>query len=327
MRAWRMDSYDGVDGLRLDESFPDPVPGRGEVIVRVTLSALNPADEYLSRRLYPARPELPHILGRDGLGFVESCGPGSTRFPVGAKVVFLRGDAGISRRGTLAQLAVAREEWLATPPPDWTDEEACGAALVYQTAHQCLNQWGALAPGSNVLVTGVSGGVGLAAAHLAKAMGHRVIGLSRTRGKWDALRAHGVDVVLDPGDEKLRDAIKAAAGPGGVALAIDLIGGTLLPTILDTMAMRGNVSVAGALAGPVPGFNGAKLFFKRLRLGGIDVSSYTDAEARAAWREIVDLLNQSGRRPAVDSTFAFENAKAAFARLKEGPMGKVVVRV
>src|SRR5215471_2221872 len=77
MRAWLMDSYDGVEKLRLD-TVPDPVPGPGQALICNRFAALNPADAFLAQKLYPANPPLPHILGRDGAGEVAAVGPGVT---------------------------------------------------------------------------------------------------------------------------------------------------------------------------------------------------------------------------------------------------------
>ncbi|WP_455389843.1 alcohol dehydrogenase catalytic domain-containing protein, partial [Petrachloros mirabilis] len=75
MRAWLMDSSDGVERLRLGE-VPDPQPGPSQVLLRVRFAALNPADAFLAKRMYPAKPALPHILGRDGVGEVLTRGAG-----------------------------------------------------------------------------------------------------------------------------------------------------------------------------------------------------------------------------------------------------------
>jgi NADPH2:quinone reductase len=89
----------------------------------------------------------------------------------------------------------------------------------------------------------------------------------------------------------------------------------------------GKVSVVGRLAGPVPSFNTASLFFRRLRLGGVAVGAYTNPECRAAWEEVLALLSRSGARPVVDRVFPFEELPQAFDRLAQGPMGKVLLQV
>src|SRR5712672_1119475 len=102
MRAWLMDSYEGIDKLRVDE-VADPQPGRGEVLLKVRFAALNPADAFLAQAMYPAKPSLPHILGRDGIGVVLEAHPSVTNLRVGDTVGILRCDCGVEAWGTLAE--------------------------------------------------------------------------------------------------------------------------------------------------------------------------------------------------------------------------------
>src|SRR5271157_3976071 len=103
MRAWLMDGFEGIEKLRLAE-VADPNAGPGEVLLRVRYAALNPADAFLARGMYPAKPALPHILGRDAVGEVVAAGPGVESPKVGESVGILRCDVGVSVRGTLAEL-------------------------------------------------------------------------------------------------------------------------------------------------------------------------------------------------------------------------------
>jgi NADPH2:quinone reductase len=112
-----------------------------------------------------------------------------------------------------------------------------------------------------------------------------------------------------------------------VDLAVDSVGGALFEPVIATLGYGGRVSVVGRSAGPVPEFNTATLLFRKNRIGGVSVGDYSAAQAHEAWVKIVARLEQIGRRPVVDRVFAFEEVKAAFARLAEGPMGKVLVRV
>src|SRR5579863_6498268 len=102
MRAWFMDSYEGVEKLRLGE-VPDPRPGPGQVLLQIRFAALNPADAFLAQAQYPAKPPLPHILGRDGVGQVVAVGAGVENVKVGDTVGILRCDCGVEKWGTLAQ--------------------------------------------------------------------------------------------------------------------------------------------------------------------------------------------------------------------------------
>ncbi len=326
MQAWLMDDYKGIAGLRLADA-PDPLPQPGEVILEVHYAALNPADAYLAENQYPAKPRLPHILGRDGVGTVVAVGSGVRDIRVGDRRAILRSELGISQPGTFAQRVAVPTESLVEIPAGWTEPEAGGATLVYLTAHQALTMWGPLPPSAVVLVTGASGGVGVAAVQLAAAMGYKVAALSRSPEKRRRLEQLGAAVTFNPEDPKWGLALKHTLGPRRVDLAIDNIGGQLLPQVISTLGDLGRVSLVGRLAGPVPSFNTATLFFRRIRLGGVAVGASTNAESRAAWTQVVQLLARAGARPQVDKVFPFDQLPQAFERLAQGPMGKVLLAV
>lgn len=325
-----MDSYNGVGQLRLGE-VPDPRAGPTDVLLKVRCAALNPADAFLAQGLYPAKPILPHILGRDGVGDVEAIGSHVENIRVGETVGILRCEIGVETPGTLAEQVVVPAESLVRIPVGWSLEEMAGAPLVFLTAWQALTQWNdppALPPErSVVLVTGASGGVGTASMLLGKSMNLTVIALSRDVGKRAKLKTLGADFVFDPGDKDLVKSISAAIDPKKVALAIDCVGGKLLPQVIGLLGHDGRISIVGRSGGTVPEFNTATLLFRRIRIGGVSVGDYTAQAAQTTWKVIVDRLKMIGRRPLVDSIVSFKEVKKGFARLAQGPMGKVVVRV
>jgi len=237
------------------------------------------------------------------------------------------GGIGVERAGTFAERVAVPVESLVEVPTGWDEPEAAGATLVYLTAYQALTTWGALAAASVVLVTGASGGVGVASVQLAAAMGFTVVALSRSEKKRERLRQLGASICLDPALPGWRATLKKALASRRVDLAIDNIGGTLLPEVIDTLGDAGRVSLVGRLAGPVPSFNTAALFFRRIRMGGVAVGANTNAESRAGWQEVLSLLARTGARPLVDSVLPFDRLPQAFERLGAGPMGKVIVEV
>jgi NADPH:quinone reductase len=326
MQAWLLDNFTGIQTLHL-ASHPDPIPANNEVLLQVEYTALNPADRYLAEGQYPAKPPLPHILGRDGLGTVIALGPNVTDWKPGDTAVVLRGDVGVSRAGTFAEKVAAPTDSLVRVPEGWTHEQAAGASLVYLTAHQALTMWPDLPANPVTLITGASGGVGVASLQLAKAMTHTVICLSRSEQKQKILRDHGADLCLDPSDSTWRKRVKDFLKDKKVDLAIDNIGGPLFSDLLDTLGANGRVSCVGRLAGPVPNFNTASLFFRRLKIGGVAAGTYTREGARSAWHASLDLLKKSNARPLIDQIFPFKDLPAAFARLAEGPMGKVLLKI
>jgi NADPH2:quinone reductase len=324
MWAWLLDQIGaGVGSLRLAE-VPDPQPGEGEVLLDLHYAGLNPADRYLSEGLYPAKPALPHVLGRDGGGTVSAVGKSVAGWKKGDWALILRSEVGVSRWGTFATKVVVPAESLAPLPKGWSEEESAGGALVYLTAYQALTMWGDLPP-SVVLITGASGGVGVASIHLARGLGHTPIALSRDPVKREQLLQQGAAFCADPMDGGWRTQVKQFLGKRRVDLAIDNVGGRLLPEVIETMADRGRISIVGRLAGNVPEFNTATLLFRRLRMGGVQVGAYTAEESRDVWGKIVQILAAGGRRPLVDTIFAMDRLQDAFARLATGPLGKVLL--
>jgi NADPH2:quinone reductase len=119
----------------------------------------------------------------------------------------------------------------------------------------------------------------------------------------------------------------AAIAPKKVDLAVDNVGGPLFNDVVAMLGRGGRISVVGRSGGVVPEFNTATLLFRRNRIGGVAVGDYAPEAAQATWKQIVDRLDATGKRPIVDGVFRFDDVKAAFARLAQGPMGKVLVRV
>src|ERR1041385_6087515 len=207
MRRWLMDSYEGVEKLRLGE-VADPEPGPGQVLLKLKFAALNPADAFRSQGMYPAKPAFPHILGRDGVGDVVKIGAGVTGVKAGDTVGILRCDAGVNIWGTLADFVAVPAASVAPVPKGWSLEQATAAPLVFLTSWQALTQWSdppAPAPtGSVLLVTGASGGVGTASVQLGKSMDLTVVALSRSAEKRARLLELGADFAFDPPDKDLR---------------------------------------------------------------------------------------------------------------------------
>lgn len=324
MKAWLLEGLGGLERLRLGE-IPDPLPAEGEVVLRVDYAALNPADRYLAEGQYPARPQFPHVLGRDGVGTVVDVGKGAGDWQPGDRALLLRSDVGVERHGTFAEKVAVPVESLTRVPLNWSGQEAAAAPLVYLTAYQSLTQFGPLPPAQVVLITGASGGVGVASIQLARAMGHTVVAMSRGTEKVEALQKLGANAAFDPNDATWRKKLKEFAGGKRVDLAIDNIGGALFSDVVDSLGHNGKLASVGRLAGPVPQFNTASLFFRRITIRGVFVGDYTPPEARAAWTETLKLMQKTRARPVVDSVFAFEKLIDAFERLRQGPIGKVIL--
>ena len=325
-----MDSFHGVEKLRCAE-VPDPRPGPDDVLLELRFAALNPADAFLASGMYPAKPRLPHVLGRDGVGAAALVGEAVRDVRPGEMFGILRCNVGVETWGTLAEKVVVPAKSLSNVPQGWSLEEMAAAPLVFLTAWQALTQWSAPPapppPGSTLLVTGASGGVGVASVLLGKSMNMIVLALSRSEDKRARLKDLGADFVFDPSDRHLPTSISAAAGTKKLELIIDGVGGALFPRLIPLLGYGGRVSVVGRSGGSVADFNTAALLFRRIRIGGVSVGDYSPSDAQAIWKDIVARLDALGRRPLIDSIVPFEKLHEGFGRLAAGPMGKVLIRM
>ncbi|MCK5862439.1 MAG: zinc-binding dehydrogenase [Candidatus Hydrogenedentes bacterium] len=325
MRTWRFHKAGAIANLVMDE-VAVPRIGQGEVLVALEYAALNPADRYLVQGQYPRAGAPPFTPGRDGAGIIVEAGQGS-RFKTGDKVCVLGGGlTGVSLPGTFAGYCPVPEAWLAALPSDWTFKQAAAGALTSLTAWRALVVCGNLQPGETVLVTGASGGVGVAAVFLAKALGAQVIALSRSEEKRQQLIALGADAAIDSESPTLEKEVRAAAGDRPVSLVVEMLGGPYLEKSVRMAAPEGRIMVVGLLADLKATVTIGLLIHKNIRIEGMSVNNFKAEEARAAWTKIVDLYQRNHHCPVISEVFPFEQVQAAFAHLQAGPMGKVVVR-
>jgi NADPH:quinone reductase len=325
MRIWRFHEFGAIENLQLD-TIDVPEPGPGEALVKLQYAALNPADRYLVQGQYPRPGKPPFAVGRDGSGTVAQAAEGSC-FREGDPVVVLRSDIGITRNGTLAEYVTVPEESLAPLPRGWTPEEGAAAPLVFLTAWKALVLTACLEAGQNVLITGASGGVGTAGTILAKARGSRVVALSRSAKKREQLLALGADAAVDTCADDMEEQVKSALEGARINVVLENLGGEYLQKSINLCGEDGVITVVGLLAGLTSKIVVGLLIFKQVRIEGVQVGAYTPAGSQEAWQDIVETLDTAGVRPPIDRVFPMEDVQGAFARLHEGPMGKVLVDV
>jgi len=323
MRAWRFSEFGDIHEKYALAEVERPLAGDGEVVIRLQVASLNPADRLLIEGLYPGAGELPLTVGRDGAGVIEDAGT-SSRFSVGDEVMILRSDIGITRQGTLAEYVVAPESVVTRVPAGWSMAEAASAALVYLTAWKALVVQGNLREGESVLVTGATGGVGIAAVQLAKAMGATVLAMTRDAEKGDALRKLGADVIVDA--DTLTPAVQEHT-KGGVDLVIEHLGGDALQQHIDVCGLNGRIMVIGLLAGRMSEVNLGPVLFKQVKIEGVHVGKFVPTQAQDAWRRIVETLDRAGARPLIAETFPMDQTLEAFDALRAGHLGKILVQV
>ena len=297
------------------EEHPDPVPGTGEVLVRVRAAGLNGADMMQRRGLYPAPPgSHADIPGLELAGEVAALGERAQRFAVGDRVMAIVGGGG------QAELAVVHERQL-MPVPDVLDwPSAGGLPEVFTTAHDALITQAELRSAERLLVHGGAGGVGTAAIQLGRALEARVTATVRREEMREAVAELGPDVVACEGF--------AEHGPFDVVL--ELVGAPNLGEDLQSLALGGRIVVIGVSAGAKCELNMLALMGKRARIQGSMLRSRPLEEkalvARRMEHEVLPLFETGALRVPIAETFPLSDAAAAYERFAAGgKLGKIVL--
>ncbi|MEW5421138.1 NADPH:quinone oxidoreductase family protein [Amorphus sp. 3PC139-8] len=271
MKAVLVEDF-GPVGTAKVKDVPDPVPGPGEILLRVEAVAANFVDILVLEGKYQFLPERPFVPGKGPVGTVEAVGEGVTSLKVGDRVTAME------EHGGYAQFAKAKADQCYLLPEGMTFVEAAGMALSFDTAWFALEERGRMKPGETVLVLGASGAVGSAAVQLAKAKGARVIaGASSERSAQKALDAgadHWVDLSRDNLRDTLREQVYALTDGRGVDIVLDPLGGDIFDAAIRTLAWRGRLVVIGFAAGRIPEVKVNYLMLKNIEVSGLQISDY-----------------------------------------------------
>jgi NADPH2:quinone reductase len=299
------------------EEHPDPVPGAGEVLVRVRAAGLNGADMMQRRGRYPAPPGSPQdIPGLELAGEVLALGAGAGRFAEGDRVMAIVGGGG------QAELATVHERQLMPVPEGLEWQAAGGLPEVFTTAHDALFTQAELRPGERMLVHGGAGGVGTAAIQLARVAGARPVATVRREEQRGAVAELGAEVIAPEGF--------AAHGPFDVIL--ELVGAPNLSENLAALQADGRIAVIGVSAGAKGELNLLALMGKRARIHGSTLRARPLEEkaltARRMEREVLPLFQSGALRVPVAETHPLDDAARAYDRFAEGgKLGKIVLEI
>jgi len=299
---------------------PDPVATPGQLLVRVHAASLNFPDLLMTRGAYQLKPPLPFIPGMEMAGEVVTA-PADSGFTIGDRVV-----CG-TRLGAFAELVACDADAARTMPDHLDYVVAASVGTAYLTAYVSLVRLGALQPGEWVLVHGATGGVGLAAVDLAKALGARVIATSRSVEKLEQVAAnYHVDATLTvPG---FRTQVKELTG-GGADVIYDPVGGDVFDESTRCIAFGGRLLVVGFASGRIAEIATNIPLIKGFSVVGVRAGEY-GRQFPARGRENLDaiwrLASERRIRPRVDRRFALEDWRAAFDAMQASDMvGKLVI--
>ena len=311
-----------LSGVAL-RGIADPVRSESDVLVRVRAASLNYPDLLMTQGKYQFKPEPPFVSGMELAGEVIEASPQSG-LAAGDRVT------GGAKTGGFAELASIPAHSLRVIPDGISFAQAAAAGAAYSTAYTALVELGGLVAGQTVLVHGASGGVGLAACDLAKALGARVIAATHSERKIDALEKTAVAdaVILNKG--RFRDAVAELTGGRLCDLVLDPIGGDVFDESTRCVTFGGKLLVVGFVAGRIPEIAVNIPLIKGFSVVGVRAGEYARRfpERGAAIRDAIDHLMIDNRiSPHIDRTLPLENWREAFDAMQTGEIvGKVVLQ-
>lgn len=244
MKAIRVASFGEPSVMQLAE-VADLQPGAGEVVVRLRAIGVNPVDTYIRSGVYPLPKDLPYTPGQDGAGVIEAVGAGVGHRRVGERV-YVAG----SRSGTYAEQTLCSETQVHPLPERISFAQGAAIGVPYRTAYFALFYRGQARPGEFLLVHGASGGVGLAAVQLARAVGLQVIGTAGSEAGMQLVLEQGAHQVLDHRDPELVRQLSLLTCGHGYDLILEMLANVNLGSDLKLLALGGRVVVIGS-RGPV----------------------------------------------------------------------------
>ncbi len=324
MQAVLCRDHGGIDGLALGD-LPVPVPGAGEVRIKVRAAGLNFADLLMVKGAYQEKPPLPFVPGLEIAGDVECLGPGVTGVAPGQPVMTTLSHGG------LAEAAIAKADDLVALPDGIDYATAAALAIAYGTAYGSLRWASRLEEGDILVVHGAAGGVGLASVDCGKALGATVIGTARGAAHLEVVKKYGADHVIDTGSEDVRARIKELTAGHGADLIFDPIGGDLFDASLRSLAWGGRILVIGFAGGRIQAIPANLLLVKNVGAIGFYWGSYRKhdpARVRSSFQTLLSWLAEGRINPHVSITRPLSEYQEALTMLAaRKSTGKIVLTI
>lgn len=332
MKAWQIVSDGGIDALTLAD-VATPEPGPGEVRVKIAASSINFRDLMTVKDPKARNLPYPRIPNSDGAGTITAVGPGVGGLKVGDRVAscffqdwpsgpcsldVMNSALGGALDGVLAEEVVLKAGGVITVPEHLSLEQAATLPCAALTAWHALVEVGNVKAGDTVLLLG-TGGVSIFALQFAKIMGARVILTSSSDAKLERAKAMGADDTINyRTTPEWQDAVTDLTGGVGVDVTVEVGGAGTLTRSIAATRVGGRIGLIGVLTGGE--INPTLIMRKSLMVQGIYVgSSKMFADMNAA-------ISLHGLEPVIDTTFAFDDAKAAYHAMEAaGHFGKIVI--
>jgi len=323
MKALICPSLGPADNLKVME-VEAPTPGEGEALIEIAYAGLNFFDLLIIEGKYQVRPKPPFSPGGEFSGRVAALGPGTKGFQVGDRVM------GVCSYGAAAERIAVPAARLAKIPDGLALDKAAGLSVAYGTSLHALKQRGEMKAGETLLVLGASGGVGLAAVEIGKAMGAKVIAGASSEEKLAFARAHGASETINTATDDLRARLKEIA-PKGVDVVYDPVGGALTESALRSLAWKGRLLVIGFASGEIPRPPLNIPLLKGCDIRGVYWGEFTSREPDAHLENMGQLMDwaKSGVLSVhIHAAYPLEDFSKAFEAIsKRQTLGKTLLRL
>ncbi|MCI3910657.1 MULTISPECIES: NADPH:quinone oxidoreductase family protein [Pseudomonas] len=307
------------------EDIPAPDIKKNEILLDVHAAGVNFPDTLIIEGKYQFKPPFPFSPGGEAAGVISTVGEKVTHLKPGDRVMALTG------WGSFAE-QVAVPNYNVLPIPESMDFTIAAAfSMTYGTSMHALKQRANLQPGETLLVLGASGGVGLAAVEIGKALGARVIAAASSAEKLEVAKNAGADELINYTDTSLKDEIKRLTNGNGADVIYDPVGGDLFDQAIRAIAWNGRLLVVGFASGRIPELPVNLALLKGASVVGVFWGSFAQRQPQdnaANFKQLFAWFEEGKLKPLVSQVYPLERAGEAIDALGERrAVGKVVVSI
>lgn len=322
MKVIRFHEYGEPDVLKYEE-IERPVPGSGQILIKIEAVGINYADAARRRNNYLQPTPLPYITGGEIAGTVEEIGPEVQGWQPGARVL------AIADTGAYAQYAVVPARQAFPIPSSLSFAEAVTLPVQGMTAYDILKMSGQLKPGETVLVHAAAGGVGVFSVQLAKLMGAgKVIATASSSAKLELARSLGADVLINYTEPNWVEQVRDATEGKGADVILEMVGGEIFNQNLKCLAVFGRMVIFGAASQQTPTLNPIQLMKRNQAVIGYWlVNTITRPKLFAqGMQELLGWVSEGKLKLIVEHTFPLSEAAKAHTMLEgRQTVGKLVL--
>ena len=311
-----------VNGKLDMAELPKPTCKPDEVLIKVLSTSLNFADTLLMSGNYQEKPKLPFAPGMEVCGLIEKVGRNNINFDIGQRVVAYVGFGG------LAEFVTAKQCLCFPIPGQISNEKAASLLIAYGSTEIALNYRAKLKKEETLLVLGASGGVGLSAVQIGKAMGAFVIAVARGDKKCLLAKSMGADMVFDSAKVELKKELEELKR---IDVVYDPVGGSQFKDALSIAKPETRIIPVGFASGEVPNTPANIIMVKNVTLIGFQIGAYRSFKPsviKECFSRLVEMWSQRVIDPQVTRIFCLEQANEALELIRERKsIGKIVVSI